>query len=410
VKKLAPGKSILRRRVFKIVVISAPGQLRFPFQMTSAGTPAFPEEMIMKRRDFLAASTAVTAAAATLKFAGAATEPLLGETGVGVPVPPGAQLPLGPLTGSRYPDPHIEALDKRFKGSPGTGAVERVATGFRWAEGPAYFRAGRYLIFSDIPNNRQMRLLEDDNHLSVFRSPSFNSNGNTIDRQGRLLSCEHSGRRVSRTELDGTITIIADSYNNKRLNSPNDVVVASNGSIWFTDPSYGIGGNYEGLKAQQEQEKHNVYRVDPQSGAVTVIVDDFVQPNGLCFSPDEKRLYIIDSGITHGGPAHIRAFDVDIDQGKATNSKVFAEGFAPGFTDGLRCDVEGNVWCSMGWGDPKEDGVRCYSPAGELLGKIHLPETCANVVFGGLLRNRLYMCASTSVYACYVDTQGALIP
>ena len=181
----------------------------------------------MNRRAFLATST-IGATAATLQIAAAAEVPMLGESGVPLPVPTGEKLPLGPLPGSRYPDPHIEALDaKRFKGSPGTGAVERVATGFRWAEGPAYFRAGRYLIFSDIPNNRQMRLLEDDNHLSVFRSPSYNSNGNTVDRQGRLITCQHAGRRVVRTELDGTITVIADSYNGKKLNSPNDVVVAS---------------------------------------------------------------------------------------------------------------------------------------------------------------------------------------
>ncbi len=204
--------------------------------------------------------------------------------------------------------------------------------------------------------------------------------------------------------------MIADRYNGKRLNSPNDVVAASNGSIWFTDPTYGIGGNYEGLKAEPEQEKHNVYHVDPQTGVVTVVVDDFVQPKGICFSPDEKKLYVIDSGITRGGPAHIRVFDADIEKSKASNSKVFAEGFAPGLTDGIPCDIEGNVWRSMGWADPKEDGVRCYSPAGELVGKIHLPETCANLVFGGPLRNRLYICARTSVYACYLNTQGAAIP
>jgi gluconolactonase len=365
----------------------------------------------MNRRSFLAATAAgatATAFVARAATAGAATLPLLGETGV--PLTPTERMPLGPLPNSRYPDPHIESLDKRFKGSPGTGAVERVASGFRWAEGPAYFRAGRYLIFSDIPNNRQMRLLEDDNHLSVFRSPSHNSNGNTVDRQGRLISCQHGGRRVVRTELDGSITVIADSYNGKKLNSPNDVVVASNGSIWFTDPSYGIGGNYEGLQAEQEQATHNVYRVDGQTGEVKMIIDDFTQPNGLAFSPDEKKLYVIDSGITHGGPANIRVFDVDIATGKLSNGKVFAENFAPGFTDGMRLDVEGNVWCSMGWADPKEDGVRCYAPNGDLLGKIHLPETCANLTFGGLLRNRLYMCASTSVYALYVNTQGAMVP
>jgi gluconolactonase len=387
----------------------------WPVREMALNVVAIPEGKIggiggnMDRRAFLAASAA-TATAVTLKVAAAATEGPFGITGAPLPVPQAEKLPLGPLPNSRYPDGHIESLDKRFKGSVGTGAVERVATGLRWAEGPAYFRAGRYLIFSDIPNNRMMRVLADDDHLSVFRSPSLNSNGNTVDPQGRLVSCEHFGRRVTRTELDGTITVIADSYNGKRLNSPNDVVVASNGSIWFTDPTYGIGGNYEGLKAEPEQEKHNVYHVDPHNGTVTVVVDDFVQPNGICFSPDEKKLYVIDSGITHGGPAHIRVFDVDIDKGKATNSKVFAEGFAPGLTDGMRCDIEGNVWCSMGWADPKEDGVRCYSPAGELLGKIHLPETCANLVFGGPLRNRLYICASTSVYACYVNTQGAAMP
>jgi gluconolactonase len=363
----------------------------------------------MDRRLFLAASTA-TATAAALKAASAATEPVLGETGNPLRATDDLRKPLGPLPMSRYPDPHIESLDKRFKGSPGTGAVERVATGFRWAEGPAYFRAGHYLIFSDIPNNRQMRLLDEDDHLSVFRTPSYNSNGSTVDPEGRLVTCEHAGRRVVRFERDGTITIVADQYDGKKLNSPNDVVVASNGSIWFSDPSYGVKGNYEGLKGEIEQKTHNVYRVDPQTGDVTMVIDDFVQPNGLCFSPDEKTLYIIDSGITDGGPAEIRSFDVDLDTGKVTNGKVFANDFAPGFTDGMRCDVEGNVWCSMGWGDPKEDGVRCYSPAGELLGKIHLPETCANLVFGGLLHNRLFMCASTSVYACYVSTQGAATP
>ena len=364
----------------------------------------------MQRRGFLTASLA-GATAATLKVASAATEGPFGETGVPVSVPPSERLPLGPLSGSRYPDPHIEALDKkRFKGSVGTGAVERVATGMRWAEGPAYFAAGRYLVFSDIPNNRMMRLSEDDNHLSVFRYPSFNSNGNTVDREGRLVSCEHSGRRVTRTEHDGTITVIADSYNGKKLNSPNDVVVASDGSIWFTDPTYGIKGNYEGLRAEPEQEKHNVYRVDPATGAIKVVVDDFVQPNGICFSPDERRLYVIDTGVTDGGPAHIRVFDVDVPGGRVSNGKVFADGFAPGLTDGMRCDVEGNIWCSMGWADPKEDGVRCYGADGVLLGKIHLPETVANLTFGGMRRNRLYICGSTSIYACYVDTQGAMKP
>ena len=350
----------------------------------------------MDRRKFLAASAA-TATAAVVKTAAA------------------DELPLGPLTGMRYPEARIESVDKKafgtaFPAFAGTAGVERVATGFRWAEGPAYFREGNYLIFSDIPNNRQMRLLWEDNHLSVFREPSNNSNGNTCDPQGRLLTCEHRTRRVTRTELDGSITVIADKYNGKRLNSPNDVVVARNGSIWFTDPTYGIGGNYEGLKQTQEQDKQNVYHVDGQTGEVKVVVDDFTQPNGLCFSPDEKKLYVINSGLTNGGAANIRVFDCDVEAGKLSNGKVFAEGFAPGITDGVRTDVAGNVWCSMGWADPKEDGVRCYTASGDLLGKIHLPETCANLCFGGPLRNRLFMCASQSVYALYTGTQGALLP
>ena len=358
----------------------------------------------MDRRLFLTATAASATAAVASAAAGiAATVPPTSETGVPLHATGDLQMPLGPLPGSRYPDPHIEVIDKaRFKGSPGTGGVERVATGFRWAEGPAYFRGGRYLVWSDIPNNRMMRLLEDDNHLSVFRSPSNNSNGNTTDRDGRLVTCEHGGRRVTRTEHDGTITIIADRYNGKRFNSPNDLVVASDGSIWFTDPSYGILGNYEGIKSEQEQPGHYVYRVDAQSGNIAVVADDFKQPNGLCFSHDEKRLYIIDSEAQT-----IRVFDVDVGSGKLTNGKQFAEKVA---TDGIRVDIEGNVWFSIGWGDPKEDGVHCYSPGGEILGKIHVPETVANLVFGGLLRNRLYICASTSLYACYVNTQGAALP
>jgi len=350
----------------------------------------------MNRRAFLAAS------AATVTIAGAKTAAA-------------DALPLGPLPEMRYPDVRIESADKKFFGThfpafAGTAGVERVATGFRWAEGPAYFREGNYLLFSDIPNNRIMRLLWDDNHLSVFREPSNNSNGNTVDPQGRLVTCEHRTRRVTRTDLDGSITVIADKYNGKRLNSPNDVVVASNGSIWFTDPTYGIGGNYEGLKQAQEQDKHYVFRVDGKTGEIKPVVDDFTQPNGILLSPDEKKLYVIDTGFTDGGPSHIRVFDCDIETGKLTNGKVFADGFVPGISDGMRCDVDGNVWCSVGWGDPKEDGVRCYSPSGDLLGKIHLPETCANLVFGGPLRNRLFVCGSTSVYALYVGTQGALKP
>ncbi|MGA3398580.1 MAG: SMP-30/gluconolactonase/LRE family protein [Acetobacteraceae bacterium] len=315
-------------------------------------------------------------------------------------------LPLGNLPDSRYPDPHIERLDPRFTYRQGNAAVERIATGFRWAEGPAYFRDGGYLLFSDIPNNRIMRWLEEDGHLSVFRAPSKYSNGNTRDREGRLVTCEHDTRRVTRTELDGRITVLLDRYDNKPLNAPNDVVVAGDGAVWFTDPGYGIDGPYEGHKAQAEL-PCNVYRLDPATGAATVVAGDFVRPNGLCFSPDESLLYIVDSGVSHGGPAHIRVFQVD--GSRLHNGRVFAD-FKPGMTDGIRCDVDGNVWCSMGWGDPAEDGVRCYAPNGDLIGKIHLPEACANLCFGGRKKDRLFMCASTSVYALYVNDQGALRP
>jgi gluconolactonase len=303
-----------------------------------------------------------------------------------------------------YPDPAIITLDPRFDAikPPMNAGVERLYTGCRWAEGPVWIGDMRCVLWSDIPNNRILRWDEETGSVTVFRKPSNYANGNTRDRQGRLVTCEHGGRQVTRTEHDGTITIIADRYNGKRFNSPNDVVVASNGSIWFTDPSYGIMGNYEGIKSEQEQPGHYVYRVDAQSGHVTVVADDFSQPNGLCFSHDEKKLYIIDSQLQH-----IRVFDVDIGAGKLSNGKMFVEKVA---TDGIRADTDGNLWFSVGWGDPKDDGVHCYTPGGDLIGKIHVPETVANLVFGGLLRNRLYICASTSIYACYVSTQGAALP
>jgi gluconolactonase len=316
------------------------------------------------------------------------------------------QLPLGHLAGTRYPDPRVEKLDKRFP-KQGNAAIERIATGFRWAEGPVYFRDGGFLVWSDIPNNRMMRWLESDGHVGTFRAPSNYSNGNTRDPQGRLVTCEHDSRRVTRTEYDGTITVVCDGYAGSKLNAPNDVVVTADGAIWFTDPGYGIDGEYEGHKDVFEL-GGNVYRIDPARGEATVVADDFVRPNGLAFSPDEKLLYIVDSGATHGGPAHIRAFDVD--GTRLRNGRVFAEDFLPGFTDGMRVDMQGNVWCSMGWADPGEDGVRCYAPDGDLIGKIHLPETCANLCFGGSKRNRIFMAASTSIYALYVDVQGAQRP
>jgi gluconolactonase len=327
-------------------------------------------------------------------------------TGV-LPTGPIARLSLGDLPGTRFPDPRVEVLDKRFKYKVGNAAIERVATGFRWAEGPVYFRDRSYLVWSDIPNNRMMRWLEEDGHVSVFRAPSNYSNGNTRDREGRLVTCEHGTRRVTRTEHDGSITVLVDRYEGRLLNAPNDLIVASDGAIWFTDPGYGILGHYEGSKAEPELPPQ-VYRLDPLTGSAKVVADDFDQPNGLCFSPGEKKLYVADSGITHGGRSNIRVFDVVGD--KLSNGRVFAADFAPGLPDGMRADVDGNVWCGMGWADPKEDGVRCYAPSGDLIGKIHLPETCANLCFGGRKRNRLFMTASTSVYAVYVETQGALLP
>lgn len=321
--------------------------------------------------------------------------------------PPSADLPLGNLPNTRYPDTRIERLDPRFIYGIGNAAIERIATGFRWAEGPVYFPDGGYFVWSDIPNNRMMRWLEEDGHVSVFRQPSHHANGNTRDREGRLVTCEHGARRVTRTERDGSITILLDAFDGKRLNAPNDVVVAADGAIWFTDPGYGILTDYEGAMSPFELPVR-VYRIDAASGAATVVADDFVRPNGLAFSPDEKLLYIVDSGITHGGPAHIRAFDVN--GSVLRNGRIFAEDFAPGLTDGIRVDVEGNVWASMGWGDPNEDGVRCYAPTGDLIGKIHLPEGCANLCFGGKHKNRLFMTAGTSVYTLYVHARGASQP
>ncbi|MBN8928374.1 MAG: SMP-30/gluconolactonase/LRE family protein [Rhodospirillales bacterium] len=316
-------------------------------------------------------------------------------------------LPLGLLPDTRYPDPRIEVLDRRFTARQGNAGIERIASGFRWAEGPVYFRDLRCLVFSDIPNNRMLRWNEEDGHLSVFRAPSNYTNGNTRDREGRLVSCEHDARRVTRTEHDGRITVLIDRFDGRKLNAPNDVVVASDGAVWFTDPGYGIDGPYEGHAATAELPR-NVYRLDPATGSATVVADDFVRPNGLCFSPDGQRLYVVDSGISHGGPSHIRVFEIV--GTSLRNGRIFAEDFAPGMTDGLRCDTQGNVWCSMGWGDPAEDGVRCYAPDGALIGKVHLPEGCANLCFGGAKKDRLFMCASTSVYALYVNAEGAQVP
>jgi gluconolactonase len=283
----------------------------------------------------------------------------------------------------------------------GHARLERLWTGGRWSEGPAWFGGGRYLIWSDLPNNRLMRYDETDGSVSVFREPSGYANGNTVDAIGRLLTCEHLNRRVTRTEHDGSLTVLADRFEGKRLNSPNDVVVKSDGSIWFTDPDYGIIADYEGACAEREQAGCHVYRIDPHSGKLTCVADDFDHPNGLAFSPDEKQLFIADSGATEGDgrPKHIRRFDVNPDGSLSRDSVVFATCPA-GFFDGLRIDQAGRVWASSA------QGVQCYSPDGRLLGRVRVPEMVANLTFGGRMRNRLFICGTTSLYAVYLKING----
>lgn len=294
----------------------------------------------------------------------------------------------------------FNAIDPSFNDCLiGHARVDRLWTGARWSEGPVWFAAGRYLLWSDIPNNRMLRWDETDGSVSTFRQPSNNSNGHSVDRQGRLVSCEHLSRRVTRTEPDGSITVIADSYQGKRLNSPNDVVVKSDGSIWFTDPSYGIMMDYEGMRALSEIGACHVYRVDP-NGDIRIVADDYIKPNGLAFSPDETQLYIADTGGTHmpDGPAHIRRHSVAAD-GTLSGGDVFAT-CDSGFFDGFRLDTDGRIWTSAA------DGVHCLSTGGELLGKILIPEFVANVCFGGEKLNRLFICGTTSLYAVYLNVNG----
>jgi gluconolactonase len=279
--------------------------------------------------------------------------------------------------------------------------VEKLYGDCRWAEGPAYFPAHRALVWSDIPNERMLRFDEATGAVGVFRQPSDYANGNTVDRQGRLVTCEQGTRRVTRTEHDGAITVLADRYDGRRFNSPNDVVVKSDGSVWFTDPTYGIDSDYEGHRADSEMGANRVYRIDPGSGEVRVVADDFIQPNGLAFSPDESRLYIVDTGWTHvkDGPRHIRAFDV-AEGGGLSGGEVFAACDAGAF-DGFRLDDAGRIWTSAG------DGVRCYLADGTLVLKVLVPEPVANVCFGGPKRNRLYICATTSLYCVLLPVRGA---
>jgi gluconolactonase len=301
----------------------------------------------------------------------------------------------------RYPDPAVEVLDSSF--APyrvALGAVERLYTGARWSEGPVWFGDARCLLWSDIPNNRILRWDEETGQTTVFRRPSNNANGNTRDRQGRLVTCEHLTRRVTRTEYDGTVTVLADRYDGKRLNSPNDVVVKSDGSIWFTDPDFGIRHFYEGERAPSELPT-NVYRIDGQTGDITIATAEVALPNGLAFSPDERICYVVECGTT---PRRIVAFDTNSDGRSLANPRPLIDA-GPGTPDGFRVDIDGNLWC--GWGmEPGLDGVMIFNPAGAPIGRIALPERCANLCFGGRHRNRLFMAASQSLYSLYVLTQG----
>jgi gluconolactonase len=304
-----------------------------------------------------------------------------------------------------YPDPAIQSLDPRFDAikPPFHAAVERLATGFRWSEGPVWFGDRRCLLWSDIPNDRILRWDEETGGVTVYRKPSNNSNGNTRDRQGRLVTCEHRGRRVVRTEYDGRLSVILDRFEGRRLNSPNDVVVKADGSIWFTDPPFGILGNYEGDRAEPELTPA-VYRIDGATGAATIVADDIAGPNGLCFSPDETRLYVVASRAAPQRLIHV--YDVVEGGTRLANGRVFVSA-GEGTPDGFRCDVEGNLWC--GWGmNAALNGVVVFAPDGTMIGRITLPERCANLCFGGVKRNRLFMAASQSLYAVYVNTEGAV--
>ncbi|GAB4451716.1 MAG: SMP-30/gluconolactonase/LRE family protein [Armatimonadaceae bacterium] len=362
---------------------------------------SFARPVRLGRRHLLTSGVAGSALLSTLAAGNTAAAPVS---------PPDRYSPGSPPV--RYPDPDIISLDRRFdRYKLGNTTIQRLYTGTLWAEGPAWNGVGKYLLWSDIPNNVQMRWLEENAHVSVFRNPANNSNGNTFDFEGRQIACEHGTRRVVRYEHNGTVTVLAEKWNNQPLNAPNDVVVHPDGGIWFTDPGYGSMMNYEGNKGELFI-KEAVYRIDPRTGKMDKVTDEPAKPNGICFSPDYKKLYIADTG---GGNA-IKVWDV-VDNGtKLTNGRVFASmkmslngKEVAGNADGIRTDTDGNLWASAGWVGDGYDGVHVFSPEGQRIGQIRLPEICSNLCFGGPKRNRLFMTASQSLYAVYVEAQGSHI-
>lgn len=372
------------------------------YQFIDVSTPVAPrheQPRAFDRRSFLGAATALAgvtamAPAAFARSFGADAEPI------------------------HYPEPDVVVLDPRFKYKLGNTPILRLYRGTLWAEGPAWNGVGRYLLWSDIPNDEQLRWTEEDGHVGRrFRFPSGNSNGNTFDFSGRQIACEHGNRRVVRYEYDGGLTVLADSYANKQLNAPNDAVVhPDDGSIWFTDPGYGSLMNYEGHRADtgsvQPFQKEAVYRIDGKSGKIEKVADEPFKPNGLCFSPDYKKLYISDTGASHYPEARNIIWQYDVDAERLKNPRTFADmamNGKSGFADGIRADEDGNVWSSAGWVGDGYDGVHIFAANGDRIGQIRLPEICSNVCFGGAKRNRLFMTASQSLYAVYVETRGAHI-
>lgn len=318
----------------------------------------------------------------------------------------GPRIPFQPA--ARLPDAAFEILAPEGRELRLFSAcIEQLATGLQWAEGPVWFGDGRYLLVSDIPNDRILRWDDCSGQVSVFRQPAGHANGHARDAQGRLVSCEHLGRRITRTEHDGRITVLADRFDGRPLNSPNDIACAPDGSIWFTDPEFGISGDWEGAPATPEQ-PHGVYRLDAQTGALQRVIDDLAGPNGLAFSPDGGRLYVVESRAR----PHRLIWSYAVDGARLGDKRRLVDADGPGAFDGMAVDTEGRLWCGFGSsGQPEADaalldGVRVYSPAGVPLAHIHLPERCANLCFGGAKGNRLFMASSHSLYALYVNARG----